>query len=156
MSRNNYSDFTAIYTALQAAHSLHNQFMTKMRELQQKATAQTPFHSDSISEIKHMEQDIDAIYDEVEQMCNSPADMTILLDFIKGRQQERMSLIREIMESQITEIASHDQMATEAKDFIDYVRSLDCPECRDGGVCGDQEVFYIAANYNKPSAASNQ
>ncbi|KAG4076748.1 hypothetical protein HA402_002035 [Bradysia odoriphaga] len=172
MAETNHSDEKTIDTVLQAAHYLHDRFLEKMKKLQLQAImaiirqgqqdtvglAQIPFQFDSLSEMKHMELDIDSIYDEALQMCNSPADMKILHDFTKVRQQERMVLIRELMDNQIVQIASDDKLAAEMKDFINFVRSLDCPGCRDGGMCGDQEMCGIAVieNAEVPAVGVNQ
>lgn len=150
---NYYSDDIAIDAVLHSAQCIHKEFMTKMKDLQREAAFIIGHGPDScyltthfeelISEVMCLELNIDARYDEAMNMCNSQSDLNILRDFSKAKQKERMSLLREIMENEIAQIASDDKLAHEMRDFVNYIRSLDCPCCRaENG--GDQEMCDIA------------
>lgn len=151
-----FSADIAINTVLQVAQCLHNEFMTNLRNLQRDAMAiigqsqdsclaQITTKFESLSESMRLELDIDAKYDEALKMCNNETDLKILQDFSKERQMERMSLVR-----QISQIESNEQLPNAMNDFINYVRSLDCPCCR-AESNRDQEM----ENMDVSNAASN-
>lgn len=163
-----YSEENAVDTVLQTVQSLHNEYMKKLNDLQHAVTtiidqgqdpcpAQITSQFVSITEIIRVELDIDAKYDETMTMCNNPDDLKKLHDFSKERQLEKMSLVLQIMENQVAKIASNDKLTHEMKDFIDYVRSLDCPQCsgENGGHVHDMGELAVIENADIPIRASN-